>query len=278
MVDMNQDEKLWLVFCVGGNRYAIDSACVGGVVIMPDDVTPVPEAEAYVRGIVKIREQINSILDMRVLFGNTSVEQEIDEFQREMAKGRADHEAWVDALRRCIAEGTEFHGAIDGHHCSFGRWYDNYTCMVPAVRNKLALLDDPHQKIHQIAGAVRSLIPQPESEARNTKLAKALQQVEEYKQQIFNYMSEAERSFRDSFRMMLVMLHSEGNRSISLMVDEIVGVEKLSEIHDDTLEKMDHSELVDSVALDGSSSNLLFLLNQERIFELGQRLEEKHDL
>lgn len=273
-----QGDGLWLVFCVAGNRYAIDSSYVGGVLIMPDEIVGVPESEPYVKGIVKVRGAVISVLDMRTLFGYPTLEETAETFRKCMEKGRADHIEWVDELRACVSERRLFQKSADSHQCAFGRWLDSYEAPIPVVNAKLALIDEPHEEIHKIALRVNQLLGEPDGEVNHGALQRAVAEAEELKDRILNCIRAAETAFHDSFRMMLVTLQSDNDRSIALLVDEIVGVEKLQEVvHDSTLDKMDHSELIGDVAMDSSGTNLLLLLDCRKVLDLGRKLERLGD-
>lgn len=274
-MQLEQEEGLWLVFCVAGNHYAIDSTHVGGVMIMPEEVTAVPAAERHVHGIVRERGGIITVLDLRVLFGNLTIKEEEEQFRQNMDKAREAHIAWVEELRDSVKEQRRFHKSTDAHQCAFGVWYDNYRCPIQAVRAKMALIEEPHEKLHQVAVRVNQLVESQGGEASKLSLERALQEAEDYKAQVLTFIRAAEQAFYDSFRTMMVILKNDSGRSIALMVDEIVSVEKLQTVfHDDTLEKMNHSKLIGSVALDSTSENLLLLVDENQVFELGQKAEE----
>lgn len=269
-----QRDSLWVVFCSAGSRYAINSDFIGGITMVPETVTSVPDAEPYVRGITKLATGVVTLLDLRVLFGTPTIEQELDEFKANMNRGRNGHLAWMKELEACVTERRAFHLATDSHQCEFGRWYDDYDIALSTVQNKMEMIEEPHHKLHSVTLTVNQLMRQEDGVLNRERLAEALRQAEGYKDEILSCMTEAEREFHDNRRTMMVTLKSNTKRDIALMVDEIVGVEKLGEIiHDDTLDKMDHSELIGGVALDISGENLLLLLDEERLFDLGHKLD-----
>jgi len=57
-----------LAFSVGGERYAVETAHVRGVVRL-DDLTPVPGTPGYLLGVANLRGEILAVVDLRALFG-----------------------------------------------------------------------------------------------------------------------------------------------------------------------------------------------------------------
>lgn len=60
---------LWVLFKVADNMYAASSSCIEGISMVPEQITEVPEAMPYVRGIVKQRGKIITLIDLRKAFG-----------------------------------------------------------------------------------------------------------------------------------------------------------------------------------------------------------------
>lgn len=64
---MDKDD-LWVIFKLSESMYAVNSGCIEGIASVPEQVTVVPEAESYVRGIVKQRGRIVTLIDLCRLF------------------------------------------------------------------------------------------------------------------------------------------------------------------------------------------------------------------
>lgn len=65
---MGKDD-LWVLFKVADSMYAASSSCIEGISMVPEQITAVPEAMPYVRGIVKQRGKIITLIDLRKAFG-----------------------------------------------------------------------------------------------------------------------------------------------------------------------------------------------------------------
>lgn len=65
---MGKDD-LWVLFKVADSMYAASSGCIEGISMVPEQITAVPEAMPYVRGIVKQRGKVITLIDLRRAFG-----------------------------------------------------------------------------------------------------------------------------------------------------------------------------------------------------------------
>ncbi|MEY8356423.1 chemotaxis protein CheW [Lachnospiraceae bacterium 54-53] len=72
---MDKDD-LWVIFKVADNMYAVNSGCIEGIGMVPEQVTAVPEAEPWIRGIVKQRGKIVTLIDLWKVFGLKEIERE----------------------------------------------------------------------------------------------------------------------------------------------------------------------------------------------------------
>jgi len=66
---MADDETDVLEFSLGDGRYCIDIAHVDEIVDANEDVTPIPNAEAHVVGVVDLRGETTTVVDPRVKLG-----------------------------------------------------------------------------------------------------------------------------------------------------------------------------------------------------------------
>ena len=66
---MTDDETDVLEFSLGDGRYCIDIAHVDEIVDANEEVTPIPNADAHVVGVVDLRGQTTTVVDPRVKLG-----------------------------------------------------------------------------------------------------------------------------------------------------------------------------------------------------------------
>ncbi|MBL8164859.1 MAG: purine-binding chemotaxis protein CheW [Anaerolineae bacterium] len=65
---LNEDASAYLTFDLGAERYGLDVMCVRGV---RDNlrIVPVPGVPSFYKGIINVRGQIITVLDLRLFFG-----------------------------------------------------------------------------------------------------------------------------------------------------------------------------------------------------------------
>lgn len=79
---IEQQEEIefpWLVFKLNNNLYTVNSKIVTSIVIMPENITIVPNVPEYIRGIIHLRGVVIPLLDLRILFNMKSARDEIKE-------------------------------------------------------------------------------------------------------------------------------------------------------------------------------------------------------
>jgi chemotaxis signal transduction protein len=68
-----------------------------------------------------------------------------------------DHIDWLDALESSIRTESEFKKARDPNQCEFGKWYAGFKAEDEILADILEDFDEPHQRIHALAGELLSL-------------------------------------------------------------------------------------------------------------------------
>lgn len=58
-----------VVFYLKDERYAIDVSHVISIIVPPDNITPLPMAPEFVRGVINLRGRIVTVIDLRIRFG-----------------------------------------------------------------------------------------------------------------------------------------------------------------------------------------------------------------
>lgn len=262
-----EKDDLWVLFRLEGSMYAVNSCCIEGIAREPEQITAVPEAEAYVRGIVKQRGKITTLIDLRKVFGIKATSEEYDEFSAVIEKAKSAHKKWVDELLKCIDEECPFCMEKDPHKCEFGRWYDQYEPSVTLVKNRLEKIRDPHYRLHKLGNQFdQELKKQTITEGLLKEIGSEAQNIE---REILKCMDDTKEYFIENNRTMMITIKLHNNQSLALIVDEIVGVEQIGNIFKDTsFDKMEHSELVGNVAATMDGNELLLLIDEEKIYEM----------
>jgi chemotaxis signal transduction protein len=127
-----------------------------------------PRAPVGVAGVLKLRDRVFPVVDLRVLLGMSSMAAETASLVGLLEERERDHVNWLNELEACVNEKREFRLATDPHLCKFGKWYDTmmadetargriFSNNVTLERVLLGILrqfDLPHQRIHGVALSV----------------------------------------------------------------------------------------------------------------------------
>lgn len=220
-----QDELPWVVFRLQHIHYAVQSAHIQGIMVMPDTVTPLPDMQGYFMGIMPLREFVVPLLDLRRLFGMVSTQEEIREFQETIELRKEDHIQWARELRRCSESGEPFTLTTDPHQCAFGQWYDHYQADSLALAHQLKKIEDPHQLLH--ATAVKMEDPHLDEAGRQ----RLIEEAERLIPVIVSALDESSRLFASINRGMVIVL-SRDDAQVGIVVDEVLSVEELEIVTD----------------------------------------------
>lgn len=150
---IHNSEYPLVTFLVKENQYAISAKHVSNMVAVPT-TRPVPQAPAYVRGIINLRGSVMPLIDLRVRLGFRSAVAELDELTNMLAQREQDHQRWLIELEASVREQREFTLTTDPHRCAFGKWYDQYQPTDQSAEAMLKKFDRPHKKIHALAHKV----------------------------------------------------------------------------------------------------------------------------
>ncbi len=112
------DEEQLVSFMVADEEYAFDINQVREI-LRVDEITEVPNADDYVRGLLTIRNQLLPVLDLRTMLGNTTL---VAQFHAEIDKVVSDHEKWFLDFKNALEAGTPFNGELDPGRSAFGQW------------------------------------------------------------------------------------------------------------------------------------------------------------
>lgn len=220
----------YLMFKIADVMYAVNGAMINSIFVLEQPVTRVPMTEAHVRGIINVRGEVVPIIDMRVLFGLPTAQEDNDNFMAMIDKRKQDHIDWVTALRNTIENDAPFTLATSPHQCAFGKWYDTYETNILSVSHYLKQIDEPHTKLHASAGeafACQRLCESCERiECKQDALRKA---TEEYAPRLLELLDHLKSAYDEGNTQMVVVLQ-DGDVQMGILVDEVVEVSDISDV------------------------------------------------
>ena len=135
-----------IVFSVGGNKYAMNIENVQRI-IQVEALTNMPNAHAYVDGMMSYENKVIKVLSFRKLIGMNTYASELGSLFESFAKA---HAYWMDDLRISIETGTNFTKTFDPHACGLGKWLDSFTAYDEHVIEVLKELVEHHKQLHTL--------------------------------------------------------------------------------------------------------------------------------
>lgn len=144
----------YLLFYVGEHIFSIKITDIFKLQKTDSPILAIPNTPEYIRGSLKINEDLYSVVDLCQLFGWKSAAQEFQELCEMIDARKQDHIRWVRELKKSYISKTPFTLPKNRHDCALGRWRDNYTSTNFVTQHLLAHLDAPHEKLHALADDV----------------------------------------------------------------------------------------------------------------------------
>lgn len=222
------DAGSWLVFFVAGQRYALPVNNIEELMYADTvETSTMPQRTAAVQGVMRWRNRVVSLLDLRTVFKITPMLEQTQELLNMLIQREEDHVKWIHELESSVREDREFKLATNPHKCGFGKWYDairqnkedlaGFTNHHSGLLRVLHAFDEPHQKIHALAKKVAELRIAGNADGalalidqtRNTTL-----------HQMVQLFDEARKLIQQLHRAMIVVLH-QGGTWIAIMIDSI---------------------------------------------------------
>ncbi len=161
--------RRWLVVEVAEQAFGIDVESIQELLdLTSQSVHRLPRSSPHMLGMLRVRESVLPLVDLRRLIGVPSMEAETESVIELLNERRRDHVNWLSELEASVDESRPFRLTTDPHACAFGRWYDQlmadrkavdrFTNGNLALRNVLESFDLCHQRIHAIAHQVTNLV------------------------------------------------------------------------------------------------------------------------
>jgi purine-binding chemotaxis protein CheW len=254
----------WVLLRLGSQLFGIDAMHVQEMVSTPA-VQRVPQAPPHVRGVVNLRGQVLSLIDLRRRFGMRSQADELGELATLLGEREQDHVRWMTELEASVHERRRFSLTTDPHACAFGRWYDAFKTDNLMLETVLKRFAEPHAGIHSAGQQVVERAARGEWDRCAQIVADAKSGLMAHLLQLF---ADARSALADSNREIAVVVRSDELR-FALAVDAIESVERIDGAHisdaGDVLHGF-HQELVAAVARRARDNALLMLVTPRALF------------
>jgi chemotaxis signal transduction protein len=213
----------WVLARVGESLLAVESSWVREMLVVPP-TTSVPMADATVRGMFTLRDEVVPVVDLRKLLGSPSAADENQALLDLFAQRAEDHRRWVAELEASVREARPFKLTLDPHGCAFGKWYDNYRAPNVVLESHMKRFDAPHKEIHALGAKVADLV-------RTGTTAEALQVIEACHRTVLanllQLFDDTPRVLAETNREIVLVLRG-ARRRLGVTADTVESVEPLN--------------------------------------------------
>lgn len=239
MQSLTTTSDKWLIVQLAGVRFGLEVSHVREMTTLRDKrIVATPCRPRHLAGVLKLRNRVLPVVDLRVLLGMPSMADESAELLSLLDAREQDHVNWLRALEQCIQDKSAFTLATDPHKCKFGKWYDALMADAAEIQRLanndsgfermlvelLRQFDAPHQRIHAIAVRVTTAVAEGRvkeaagiiDKTRTTDLASMIA-----------LFAEARRTVLEHRKPLVVVLET-GERVLAGLVDSLDAVYEVS--------------------------------------------------
>ncbi len=267
MVENNDILNKYLIINLGTSKFTIRIRDIAEV-IHCKELTYMPSTNSAYKGVMNRRDEVISVMDLRVMLGMESIEQEANDLISMLKEREQDHKDWVDELIASVIDKREFKLTKDPHLCEFGKWYDNFKSESYIVNHHLDRFATPHKKIHEKAAEIEAIIVEKGYESAE-KIA--YQAKERELKVLLNLFEELYQVLQNTFTELVVIFKIRGKYQ-ALTVDS---VDRIITFEESAIERNTHfaqSEIIEGTIL--FENKTIPLINESKIFIAIDREEE----
>lgn len=252
----------FITFKISGANYCISSKMVSSMTMM-SDLIAIPDSPDYILGLMKHKQEIVPMLDMRTLLGMESLEHAIGRFADMIRQRKEDHIRWVKALEDSVKYDTQFTLAIDPHQCAFGKWYDSYEAPTSTTKNMFGRIRLPHEQLHACAIRIANT-PTDNHEVREQILTEANKLCYEH---IVPILEEVIAAYQSEIKGMAIILE-DNDKLHGVMVDSVNAIEYFDyETQKEALGEQTQDNYIKSV-IKAPDGTLYLEVDYQRMLEL----------
>ena len=236
-----------ILFKLKDQTFSISTSNVLSIIKI-SEITVLPNIDKSMRGIIRYRDKLFPLLDLRTIMDMSSRESEIAEFVAMMEARELDHKNWLAELEKSIKMNCAFKLTTDPHKCAFGKWYDKYKSDSILISSLLEQFDSPHKQIHSIAKDIEKYKKENDFESAQSLINKT----------------------RNSELSVMISLFSKIKNAVSSQREFAILLNYQSKKCAVTVDKVESIEFVNSVPIEEGDEELLGLLSNSYVKGLGR--------
>ncbi len=258
-IQSNDILNKYLVVNLGSSKYVIRIKDIAEVKHCTG-LTFMPSENPAHKGVINRRDEVVSVIDLRVLLGMECIEKEMSSLISMLKEREQDHKEWVNELISSVDEHREFQLTSNPHACKFGVWFDNYKSESYIVNHFLDRFVNPHKRIHDKALEIKEII-----ETKGYEAAKKI--AEDAKEQELNELlglfSELYEILQSNFTE-LVIIFKINNKYQALTADSVDKIITFEESAIDRDTHFSHTDIIEGTVL--FNGQTIPLIDETKIF------------
>lgn len=274
--EQNDNNTLpWIIFQVKKNKYAVNSAYVLSIISMTDELITIPDVQSYIRGVMNLRGSIIPLIDLKILFGESSFEKLVQDYANTISSKKDEIDAWVKELESYMDEDKPFSTDVDPKKCAFGKWLKSYVAINNSVDIQLKKLEEPYENLHQLAVEYSNCSRNHDDCTKKKCIKKKFKELKEvYLQDMYTIMDESVNTLKNSLKEMIIVLEYN-NFKAGIIVDSVLSIELISN-------KFEQSEMnsqyyntkyVTGVSKTDKSSTTVLTINIDNILSKAENVD-----
>ncbi|MCA9509426.1 MAG: chemotaxis protein CheW [Myxococcota bacterium] len=238
-------------------------------------VDPIPNAPRWILGMMRLRESVVPVLDLRVRLGMPSLVEEGASIVAVVRESRDEHAAWLRSLQASCQDRRAVDVPVGARSCKFARFQLEFESSDVKLMHLLEKLEAPHQRLHE---AVREAVDRTtcgDWDGARARL-ESLRRTEF--SALLDRFDDVETHVEEGQRRMAIVLRTQ-KRAACIAVDRVesvVGYET-SQVEATPLEEemmIDGRGLTAAVVKPLDDGRLIQVLDVERLFEPYEGSEE----
>lgn len=261
----------WLVFKLQNLLYSVNSRIVNGILQYPEDVTPVSSAPDTFRGIINYREAVMPLLDLRKVFNIESSQEDLKILVDTTNTMRSEMTNYYNMVTKYVLTGEMVADFITPETTTIYRW------AAQAEKH----LSDGITKFHSIPVELIDVQHTMQSNGQElmTRYEKgrlvgvSVSELPEFKAlkkallEADKIVRSAVEDYQSGIKEMIVAV-TKGKSTIGLIVDEVVAVDDLNIVSDETnFPKFQQKRNFVGVAHNAKIAGDILLLNEDMLME-----------
>ena len=139
-------------FFLDNVAYGVPLKDVLAVTRRDGDIVRVPDLPGAFEGVIQYQSTPTPVMDFAKMVGVRSGIETKQELVQLLEDRERDHILWLDALEKSLREDVDFEKGRDPNQCAFGRWFNKFSTRDLELRSIVDDFDEPHQRIHALAG------------------------------------------------------------------------------------------------------------------------------